>query len=449
MSTRNGTSSKADPQPRSTAVTRERRASEEEEVVGMEERMTGCVAGIDWAKDYHAICVLDANGRRVFEGRFAHEEDGLLGLCRGLVRMGVKRVAIERPEGVLVERVLEEGIVVLAVHPNQLKASRSRFRATGSRAKSDSFDAFCLSELARTDHHRFRALSPDSDETKALRALTRAREDLVGTRVALANQLRAELEAFWPGAAHLFSEIDSSISLTFLERYPSPRDTRGLGHKRLEGFLVRQGYCGGKSASELLERLRCAPEGRSGEAETEARREAVLGLVATLRVLVGRIRRLEERIASAVRTHPDGEVFLSLFRSPKSTLTAARLLAEMGDERGRYPTVEALAADAGMSPVAVESGRRKVASFRRACDKRLRKALSTLAESTRHHNPWAEDVYRRARERGCDHAHAIRILGRAWVRVIYRMWQDGAPYEPAKHGNLKRLRTARGLTQGV
>ena len=158
---------------------------------------------------------------------------------------------------------------------------------------------------------------------------------------------------------------------------------------------------------------------------------------------------MEERIASAVRAHPDGEVFLSLFRSPKSTLTAARLLAEIGDERGRYPTVEALAAEAGMSPVAVESGRRKVASFRRACDKRLRKALATLAESTRHHNPWAEDVYRRARERGCDHAHAIRILGRAWVRVIFRMWQDGAPYEPAKHGNLRRFRTAGGLTQGV
>jgi hypothetical protein len=68
--------------------------------------------------------------------------------------MGVKRVAIERPEGVLVERLLEAGIVVIAVHPNQLKASRSRFRATGSRAKSDSFDAFCLAELARTDHHR-------------------------------------------------------------------------------------------------------------------------------------------------------------------------------------------------------------------------------------------------------------------------------------------------------
>ena len=145
-------------------------------------------AGIDWAKDEHALCVLEeASGRKIFQGRFAHDERGIQKLCRSLVQMGVSRVAIERPEGVLIERVLDAGLTVLAIHPNQLKASRPRFRASGHRAKSDSFDAFCLAELARTDHHRFRALVPDSDETKALKVLTRAREDLVGTRVALAT----------------------------------------------------------------------------------------------------------------------------------------------------------------------------------------------------------------------------------------------------------------------
>jgi transposase len=97
----------------------------------------------------------------------------------------------------------------------------------------------------------------------------------------------------------------------------------------------------------------------------EARREAVLALVGTLEVLVGRIKVLEERIAKAVRAHPDGEIFLSLFVSPNSTLTAASLVAHIGDRGERYPTNEALAAAAGMSPVAIESGKRKVASFRR------------------------------------------------------------------------------------
>ena len=175
----------------------------------------------------------------------------------------------------------------------------------------------------------------------------------------------------------------------------------------------------------------------------------MLALVGTLKALVERIKALEDRIARAVRAHPDGEIFLSLFMSPNSTLTAASLVAQIGGCRERYPTNEALAAAAGMSPVAVESGKRKVASFRRACDKRLRRALATLAESTRQHHPWAKDIYQRARARGCDHAHAIRILGRAWVRVIFRMWQDGVPYDRARHGGFKRFRSGEGLPQGV
>jgi transposase len=85
---------------------------------------------------------------------------------------------------------------VIAIHPNQVAAMRPRFSAAGG--KSDNFDAFVLAELARTDSHRFRVLTPDSDQTKALRALTRAREDLVAHRVELANELRAQLEGFWP-----------------------------------------------------------------------------------------------------------------------------------------------------------------------------------------------------------------------------------------------------------
>ncbi len=401
-------------------------------------------AGLDWAKDEHALCILNGAGRKLFEGRFAHDERGIGELCRSLVAHDdVQAVAIERPEGVLVEGLLAAGLVVVAIHPNQLKeAARPRFRAAGG--KSDGFDAFCLAELARTDRHRFRALVPDSDETKALKTLTRAREDLVKERVALANRLRAELEAFWPGAAAIFCEIDSSISLAFLERYPSPKDACRLGEQRLSGFLSRHGYPGRKEPAELLGRLRSAPTGTAGELETEARREVVLSLVATLRALVERIKLLSSRIATAVRAHPDGEVFLSLFRDPGSTLTAARLVAEIGDCRERYPTGEALAADAGMSPVALESGRKKVALFRRACDKRLRDAVATLADTSRHYNPWAKDVYGRARGRGCDHPHAIRILGRAWLRVIWRMWRDGLPYDPGKHGNLQRLVAAGG-----
>jgi len=399
-------------------------------------------AGIDLASEEHRLVVVEADGRRLEERRFVHDEEGVAALVRRLVALEVARIAIEQPNGLVVDRLLEAGITVVAVHPNQLAASRDRYRSGGG--KSDGFDAYVLAELARTDMHRLRVLEPDSDQTRALRSLTRAREDLVEQRVALANQLRAQLEAFWPGAARIFSEIDSPIALAFLERYPSPSDAHTLGEKRLAAFLARNGYCGRRSAAQLLDRLRAAPQGRTGELESEARRQVVLALAAALRPLVEQIRLLTSEIRGLLDNHPDGAIFRSLFRDPKSVVTAAELLAEIGDRRDRHPASSSLEAIAGQAPVAVESGKKKVACFRWACNKTLRSAVGVLADSSRKHNPWANDIYQRARARGHDHPHAIRILGRAWLRVIWRLWQDGVPYDPTRHGSLNRLLAAEG-----
>jgi transposase len=118
------------------------------------------------------------------------------------------------------------------------------------------------------------------------------------------------------------------------------------------------------------------------------------------------------------------------------------MLAEIGDRRERYPSYRALAADAGQAPVASESGKSKRAHFRRACDHRLREAFAVLADSSRHHNPWAAAIYQRARERGAGHAHASRIVGHAWSQVIWRIWQDHDTYDPARHTARQRLTTA-------
>jgi transposase len=271
-------------------------------------------AGVDWASEKHDVLVADAAGERLLSATFAHDEQGVRSLCRALVRLEVELVAIERPDGLLVERLLDAGLRILALHPNQVAATRDRFRVSGG--KSDRFDAFVLCELARTDHHRFRVLEPDSDQTKALRALTRAREDLVGTRTALCNQLRAELERFWPGPLGLFRDLHSRISLVFLERYPSPTDARGLGEARLEGFLAREHYTGRQTPAQLLAKLRRAPAARVGELELATRRQLVLSLVATIKTINEQTKQLERQIATAIREHPDGQVYLSLFRSP-------------------------------------------------------------------------------------------------------------------------------------
>ena len=399
-------------------------------------------AGIDLASEEHRLLVVADDGRPLEQRRISHSEDGLQALVRRLLELRVTRVALERPNGLVVDRLLEAGITVVPIHPNQVAAARDRYRSGGG--KSDGFDAYVLAELARTDMHRLRVLEPDGDETRALRALTRARDGLVAQRVALANQLRAQLEAFWPGAARIFADVDSPIALAFLERYPSPEDARVLGAKRLGAFLARNGYCGRRSGDELLHRLREAPTGRSGELETEARRQVVLGLVVVLKAIVEQIRLLTSEIRGAVEAHPDGQIFRSLFRDPRSVVTAAELLAEIGDRRHRYDTRARLEARAGQCPVAIESGKKKVASFRWACNKTLRDAVSVLADSSRKHNPWARKIYADAIARGCDHPHAIRILGRAWLRVIWRLWHDRTPYDPNRHGSLNRLLAGQG-----
>jgi transposase len=398
--------------------------------------MMGNCAGIDWASEKHDVLIEDPAGEELLGATFAHDEDGVSGLCAALACFDVEVVAIERPEGLLVDRLLDAGIKVLALHPNQVKAARDRFRASGG--KSDRFDRFVLCELARTDAHRFRMLEPDSDQTKAIKALTRAREDLVAARVAMGNQLRAELERFWPGPIGLFNDLDSPISLAFLERYPSPQDARMLGEKRLAAFLKTRNYNNRKAASELLERLRTAPVGRAGQVETATRRQIVLALLATLQTLAGQIAGLDTQIAQALAAHPDGEIFRSFFRSPNSVICAATLLAEIGDCRARYPHRDAIAADAGQAPVAVESGKRKTAKFRWACNKRLRNALAVLAHSTKMWNPWAADRYAHARARGHHHRRALRTLGRAISRIIWRCWQNHTPYDPKRHAGLQQ-----------
>lgn len=398
----------------------------------------GYSVGLDWASAAHAACVIDDRGAIVAQFEVQHTAEGLRKLLAQLAGIAPPQqlpVAIERPSGLVVDTLVDVGHPVVPIHPNQLKACRPRYRAAGG--KSDPGDAYILADVLRTDGHRFRPLKPLSDEVRALRALVRSRDDLVAERVALANQLRALLESFWPGAAVLFADIDSPIALAFLERYPTPGRGRSLGPKRLAAFLATNAYSGRRDPAELLERLRSAPHGLAGPLEEEAKGQAVLDLVGVLSTLVQRIRRLTSAVEHAVAQLTTGRLVMSFPRAGK--VNAAQIVAELGDDPKRFPTEDQLAAEAGVAPVTHASGKSRGVTFRWACNKRLRSALTTWADNSRHASPWAQQVYSRARDRGCDHPHATRILARAWIRVLWRCWREQQPYDPARHGAAKHL----------
>lgn len=391
-------------------------------------------AGIDWARDDHAVAIVDGRGREIYRCAVEHTAAGLRELVGVLGKHGVGEVAIERPDGPVVDALLGAGVTVVVISPNQVKNLRGRYGSAGN--KDDRFDAYVLADTLRTDRARLRPLVPDTDATVALRRACRARKDLVRHRVAAANQLRAHLRNVLPAVVGLFSEIDSATTLAFLTRFDTQDKVDWISPKRLGDWLAKQGYSGKVDPAVLHQRIIDAPRGATG-AHGSAQAHITASYVTLLRTLAEQIKALEKQIDRQLGSHADAHIFTSLPRSGR--VRAARLLAEIGDCRARFPTPESLTCLAGAAPSTRQSGKLRVVGFRWSCDKQLRDAVTDFAADTRLVNPWAADLYDRARARGHDHAHAVRILARAWLHVIWHCWQDGVPYDPETHRALQRV----------
>lgn len=398
------------------------------------ERHQRVCAGIDWASQDHAVCVLEPDGSIGERFTVTHDTAGLRGLVRRLLRAGVEEVGIERGDGAVVDALMTAGLTVLVIAPGQVKNLRSRYGTAGN--KDDRFDAYVLADVVRTDRARLRALEPSTPATLAMRTTVRARRDLVDHRVAAANQLRAHLQIVLPGVIGLFRDIDSSITLSFLERFSTQAQVDWLSPQRLEAWLKKVSYTGGVDAAVLHARLTAAPRGTTGpEATTHA--AVTAAYVATLRVLNTQIATLEADLSNQLKIHPETHIYTALPHA--QTLRVARLIAEIGDARGRFPTPESLAALAGVVPSTRQSGKVKAVTFRWGCNKQLRDTLCDFAGDSRFSNPWAADLYTRARARGHDHPHAVRILARAWTYIIWRCWHDQVAYNPTRHRALQNL----------
>jgi transposase len=400
--------------------------------------------GIDWATRRHTVCVVDQQGRPLERFEVAHSEAGLGELVDRLGRLCPAArlpVAIERPGGVLVERLVAAGHPVVPIHPNAFAARRVSWGSSG--AKDDRSDAQRLADMLRTDRARLGELRPVDPRLIELQALVRLREDHLSQRVAATNRLQALLEAHWPGAGAVFGRLDSPIALEFLQRYPAPERARGLGPERMRAFLARHSYCGRRSPEELLGRLRAAPAA-PGRLDQELIAELVGAQVRLVRALLGTIADLERAIGALLIGLRQARLLEGLPRIGR--LSLAQVLAEVGPLIGRCRDAEQLAVLVGAAPVTRSSGQQRSVGFRLAASRPARQALATFCDNSRHGSAWAADIYARARARGKRHPHAIRILMRAWIRVIWACWHSQTPYDPALHGGARRLAAGMGLT---
>lgn len=400
--------------------------------------------GIDWASRAHELCVVDEQGAVVERFGFGHNERGIAGALARLAKLGRPSelpVAIERPDGLLVDRLLEAGHEVVPIHANAFHAARPRWEGAGS--KSDVGDAYRLADLLRTDRHRLRPLRPLDQTTRELQALVRLRDDHVKARVAATNQLAALLGAHWPGAAAIFGRLDSEIALDFLERYPTPHSTARLGEARLAAFLKRHSYSGRRSPAELLARLRQAPQ-PVHILDPEIVSELVHAQTRLVRTLLATIADLDRAIAATLDEHTKAQLLNPLPRV--GTINLGQLVAEVGPLLDRTENADQAAALCGAVPITKRSGQQNAVSFRYATNTKARKALTRYADNSRHASPWAERIYREARARGCRHPHAVRILARAWLRVIWACWHTNTTYDPARRRGRDRHLTPLTLT---
>jgi transposase len=364
------------------------------------------------------------------ELRVTHDVAGLNDLARELDRHGGRLpIAVERSEGLLVEQLQAWGHIVFPVSPRIAARARERYKVAS--VKDDRFDAFVLADSLRYDHQRWRPLAVPSPILAEIRALTRDRDRLLETQQAVESQLRMILEAYHPAPVRLFSSVDRQITLSFVLDYPTPAIASRVKTARMAGFLDRHHYTGRVPAQVLAERMRANL--LSASAGTIAGKSfSAQSFTRLLQLLNTQLAEFEDAISAAVAEHPDAHIFASF--PGVGPITTAVLLAEIGEDRARFPTDAVLLAEAGLAPVTRASGRTRSVRFRYAANSRLRETTMWWAYNSLKASPWAAAAFRQARDQRGQHFHrALRGLAARWTRVLWRCWQDHVPYEPARH----------------
>jgi len=400
------------------------------------------LVGIDWADAAHAYCVMDEAGATLASGSIPHTPEGLATLVAA-IRTRARApeevaVALETSQGLLVGALLDQGFVVYAINPKAVDRHRERFRVAGG--KSDLRDAWVLATLLRTDRALYHPLLPDSEPAQELRVLTRDRTELVRTRTMLSNQLTACLKAYFPAFLDLFGDPDRPVALAVLQQWPTAAALRSASVKRLEAFLRQhhQPEAATKARDTQTRLTQPAFQVASVILRTKARLAQTLGH--QLRTLAEEIAAYDAEIRRVLKTHPDGELYLSL--PGAGDLLAARMVGELGDNRDRYRDPAIAQSAAGTAPVTRASGTAHIVHVRRACIHPLRETMWYFAFCSTTHCAWAKAYYRAARSRGKRHAEAIRMLSNVWLRIIIAMRRNHRPYDQAVFLNAREAHLA-------
>jgi transposase len=403
--------------------------------------------GIDWADKSHQVCVCSSAGKKLVERSVEHDGRALASLADDLIKRAQGdasriAVAIETPRGPVVSTLLERGMSVFSVNPKQLDRFRDRHTVAG--AKDDRRDAFVLADSLRTDGHLYRRVKLADADILELRELVRLREDLLRDRNAYANRLRDQLTRYYVQFLELGSIYDDLWLWDLLDRAPTPAEGAALSIAKIRSILnarhIRR--IQPEQVREILRRPALVVAPGVVEASAIAIKTELRVLRTVDESLQDVERRMEERLEALTREedgqqlsdaeikkHRDARVLLSF--PGIGTVVGATMLSE-----GWEPLVErdyrTLRAECGIAPVTHQSGRRKVVSFRRACNRRLREAVFHFAQNAVRRDERAREHYATLRARGASKGRALRGVADRLLEALVAMLRNGTPFDPAR-----------------
>jgi transposase len=387
--------------------------------------------GVDWADQEHAVWGIDEVGQKVTARTVPHTADGLSEWGRELDEWRAQGselwAAIERPEGRVVDVLLDHGVVVYPINPKALDRARDRFRQSG--AKSDLFDARVAAEFLRTDHAHLAALQPSSEAAQELKYLTEDCQRLIGQQTRLVNQLTATLKAYYPRALEV-AELTTALAREFLQAYPTPEALTDLRARQWQRWAKAQRLSDTRAA-ELWAVLQ-PPQLPVPAHVVRAKARLMLTLVAALAPVAEAVTAYRQAIDDFFARMPAAQWARTL-PVGKHGVAVPTLWARLGDAPARWASFRHLQAQAGTVPVTKRSGKQQIVTFRFACDKQLRYVVDQVAFLSLQRSEWARVYYDQQRARGHRHRHALRALGAKWLKIIFVMWQRQVPYDESHH----------------
>jgi transposase len=390
--------------------------------------------GDDWAEDHHDVEVMDEAGtvlarRRLPEGVWGMGQlHQLVGGLLGEQADGSEvRVGIETDHGPWVMALLAAGYRVFPVNPQQSARFRDRHAVSG--AKSDARDAHVLADMVRTDSHQLRAAAGDSPEAEGVKVLARTHKTMIWERTREVQRLRHQLREYFPAALDAFDDLDAADTLELLAKAPDPERARRLTRAQVSAALKRARRRNiPDRATAVLAALR-SEQLAQPTALTAAYAATVRSLIAVIKALNEQVKILEEQVREHFGRHPDAEIILS--QPGLGAVLGARVLAEFGDDPGRYRDGKSRRNYAGTSPVTRASGKKTTVIARFVHNDRLVDALHAQAFAALNASPGARAYYDELRARGIGHNDALRRLANRLVGILHGCLKTRTLYDEA------------------